>query len=136
MTTIDQLAETVSERHRIPVAAARDVVTTYVNQIHDDADLWDAESGALSAAGVAVVTTAIETAYANDLNSTAEDRLLMDLGDVAAELRRLAEAAEQATERRDELVRTLMTTAVGRDQIAAASGLKLARLYQIRDRRR
>lgn len=133
MTTIEDLAQTTAATYDIPTDAAREVVKTYVDQISDDADLWDAETLTLSADGVEVVTTAIETAYAHDLNSTGEDHMLAELEDVAAKRRRLV---GELDERRDELVRSLMRTSVARKRIAAAAELSEPRLYQIRDGRR
>lgn len=45
-------------------------------------------------------------------------------------------AAARHTARRDELIRAAMRTELPRAAIAAAAGVKEARLYQIRDRRR
>ena len=68
--------------------------------------------------------------------TTAEDRVLANLADTAAELQRAADLVEKLTAQRDQMVRTLMFTAVSRKTIAEAAGLKEARLYQIRDGRR
>jgi len=136
MTTIEDLAQTTAARYDIPTDPARKLVATYVDQISDDADLWDAGAQTLTADGVQVVTDAISEGYRHGLNSTAESRVLADLEETAAELRRAAEAVEALTAKRDQMVRTLMTTAVSRKTIAEAAGLKEARLYQIRDGRR
>lgn len=133
MTTIDGLASRVAQEREIDFVAARDVVTTYAGQISDDPDLWNADAEILTPDGVEVVMTAIATAYDHDLNSTAENHMLDELEDIT---RRRAELVSELDERRDELVRTLMGTAVARKRIADAAGLKEARLYQIRDGRR
>jgi undecaprenyl pyrophosphate synthase len=136
MTTIDDLAQTIATQYDIPTDAARDLVAVYVDQINDDADLWNREDETLTAEGVEVVTTAISEGYARKLWSTAEANMLGELDDVTAELIKVAERQTDLTERRDQLVRSLMATSVSRDEIAAAARLKVARLYQIRDGRR
>lgn len=49
---------------------------------------------------------------------------------------RLRQHADEHTERRDELIRAALRTELPRADIATAAGVKEARLYQIRDRRR
>lgn len=133
MTTIDDLTQATAAKYDIPTDAARDVVTTYVNQISDDPDLWNADDETLTTDGVDIVTTAIETAYEHDLNSSAEDLMLAELEDIIA---KRAKLTAELDERRDELVRSLMKTSVARKRIAAAADLSEPRLYQIRDGRR
>lgn len=53
-----------------------------------------------------------------------------------ARIKATAEAAKRHTEERDELVRAALRTDLRRADIAAAAGVKEARLYQIRDGRR
>lgn len=136
MTTIEDLAQTTATKYDIPADAARDMVNIYVDQIRDDADMWNADAETLTADGVEVVTDAISEGYARKLWSTAEAHMLGELDDVTAELAGIAAKQADLTERRDQLVRSLMATSVGRDEIAAAARVKAARLYQIRDGRR
>lgn len=136
MTTIDELGQTVAAKYDIPTDAARDLVDTYVNQISDDADLWNADDEVLTADGVEVVSEAISEGYARKQWSTAEAVMLGELDDVTAELASIATKQEELIERRDQLIRSLMETSVARDEIAAAARVKTARLYQIRDGRR
>jgi hypothetical protein len=62
-----------------------------------------------------------------------EDQLLASLISVVAERAELERRSAQLEQRRDELVSALMQTRTPRETIAAAAGLKVARLYQIRD---
>ena len=48
-------------------------------------------------------------------------------------LRKIAIEREKLDDERDELIRHLMGTKTPRDKVAEAAGLKVARLYQIRD---
>lgn len=134
--TIDDLAQTIAAKYEIPTDAARDLVETYVNQISGDADLWNADAETLTADGVEVVTEAISEGYARKQWSTAESVMLAELDDVTAELASMTAKHDALTERRGQLVRSLMATSVARSEIAAAARVKEARLYQIRDRRR
>jgi hypothetical protein len=136
MTTINDLAQTIAAKYDIPADAARDLVEVYVNQISDDADLWDADSEALTGEGVEVVETAISEGYARKQWSTVEASMLAELDDVTAELAAMTSKHDTLTERRGQLVRSLMATSVARSEIAAAARVKEARLYQIRDKRR
>lgn len=136
MTTIDELGHTIATTYDIDLAPARDMVTTYIDQINDDADLWNAEERTLTADGVEVVTSAIAEGYRQGLNSTTEDQMLAELEDNRAEVNRLDERRGELDVRRDELVRALLKTSVLRRRIAEAAGVKEARLYQIRDDRR
>ena len=136
MTTIDDLTPTIAAKYEIPTGAARDLVETYVNQINDDTDLWNTDAETLTADGIEVVTEAISKGYAHKQWSTTEAIMLAELDDVTAELAAIAAKQETLTERRSQLVRSLMATSVARNEIAAAARVKEARLYQIRDGRR
>lgn len=136
MTTIDDLTPTIAAKYEIPTDSARDLVETYVNQISDDVDLGDADTEALTADGIEVVSEAISEGYARKQWSTTEAIMLAELDDVTAELATIAAKQETLAERRGQLVRSLMATSVARSEIAAAARVKEARLYQIRDGRR
>lgn len=62
--------------------------------------------------------------------------MIAELEAVRDELADLTRRRDEAEARRDELVRALMKPGVARDRIVAAAGIKIARLYQIRDGRR
>lgn len=70
------------------------------------------------------------------LRGMTEDEMIAELARVAAERTRLVYELAKVDARRDQLVRDLMHTSAARDEITKASGLKIARLYQIRDGRR
>lgn len=131
MTTIDDLARTIADRHGIDTLdAAREVVTVHVDQISDDPDLWDAESSTLTDAGAEVVTRAVAESYSVGAVATRAAQILVELEQLAAE-------RKQLDDRRDELIRAALRTELRRADIAAAAGFKSeARLYQIRDGRR
>lgn len=61
------------------------------------------------------------------------DELIDELGSIVAQRDRVVEELDS---QRDALIRALMGTDVPRDRVAATAGLKVARLYQIRDGRR
>ena len=126
MATIEDIAEATAYFYGIELDAARDVVTTYVDQIRDDSDLWNAETDELTTDGADVVKTAISEGYARRVYSTAEAAMLAELDDISAKL-------PQMTERRDELVRSLMRSTVARTDVADAARLTEGRLYQIRN---
>lgn len=137
MTTIDDLAQTVRAAHDIDTLdAARDVVRVHVDQISDDLELWNAETGELTPAGVDLVTAAITESYATGLHATAAQQLLEQIADEAAAIAVAERVAAAATERRDQLIRSALRTELPRAAIADAARLKPARLYQIRDGRR
>ncbi|MCX5070896.1 hypothetical protein OOJ91_34170 [Micromonospora lupini] len=126
-TSIDDLAAVIRDLHGIgTLDAARDVVTVHVDQIRDDADLWDDITLTLTPAGVELVTTAIEKSYSIGAVATRTAQLLVQLEETAAQIGALAE-------RRDTLIRALMKTELRRDDIASAARLTPARLYQIRN---
>lgn len=130
MTTIDDLARTIAETHGIDsFAAARESVTVLVNQVSDDADLWDPATDTLTPDGVEVVTRAIAESYSIGAVATRAAQILVELEGTVAGI-------EQMTARRDELIRAALKTELRRADIAAAARVKEARLYQIRDGRR
>lgn len=126
--TVADLADAIAGRYDIPLAAALDLVRVHADQIADDTDMWNAGAEALTTSGSIVVTEAIAEGYKLDLNSTSEDLMLTELEDIKTK-------SAELDERRDELVRTLMSSSVARKRIAAAAGLSEPRLYQIRDGR-
>lgn len=137
MTRIEDLAQTIADTHGIMSrAAAEDVVRTFVDQISDDTDLWNAETEQLTPEGVQVVTTAVAVSYANDLNGTVAQRLLNEIAEAAAAIETFEGKVYEYTAERDELIRAALKTELRRADIAAAAGVKEARLYQIRDGRR
>lgn len=116
--------------------AARDAIRAHVDQIADDADLYNAATNVLSTAGVEVVMAAVAASYAQGMHGTVASQLLEDIAaENAAGERHTAQAAEHF-EQRDELVRAAMKTELPRAAIAAAAGVSEGRLYQIRDGRR
>ena len=133
MTTIDQLATQLSDLHGVdPTVMARSI-RALVDQIADDPDLWD---GQLTPDGVDLVTTQVSETYAAGTIATEASQLLEQIA--AAESRR-GGAARQADEHaglRDELIRAALRTEARRGDIAAAGGVSVGRLYQIRDGRR
>lgn len=137
MTTIDELAETILTTHDLAdMDAARQVVTVHIDEIRDDEDLWHIETQSLTATGAEVVTQAIAESYRQGLYGTEAQRLLDDIADTT---RALDAARTDVVERetdRDDLIRRAMRSELRPKDIAAASGLKPARLYQIRDGRR
>lgn len=129
-TTIDDLARTIADEHGIDTfTAAVNVVTGTVDDIRDDADLWDSVTNTLTPAGVKLVTGAIAATYSIGAVATRAAQILVDLEDVVAEIGKL-------TARRDDLIRAGMRTELRRADIAAAAQLNESRLYQIRDGRR
>lgn len=137
MTTINDLAHTIADRHDIDsLTAAREAVTVMVDQIADDADLWDADTHALTPAGVEVVSQAIAESYKVGAVATSAQNLLADIDDTAAGIASLEKQHAELVARRDELIRAALRTELPRADIAAAARVKPARLYQIRDGRR
>lgn len=129
-TSIDDLAREIADRHGIDThAAAVETVTVHVDQISDDADLWDTTTRTLTPAGVELVKGAVAESYSIGAVATRAAQMLADLEETATEIGRL-------TVRRDELVRAALRTELRRDDIAAAARVTPARLYQIRDGRR
>lgn len=136
-TTIEELARTIAETHGIDShAAAIDVVRVHVDQITDDPDLYDPEAEELTGDGAAVVAQAVADSYAHDMYGTTAARLLNDLTTAARKLALAEQAVRDHTAARDEMIRAALKTELRRADIAAAAGVKEARLYQIRDGRR
>lgn len=137
MTSIQELAQTISETYGIDSRdAATDAVRVLVDQICDDPDLYDAETQELTTQGVEVVTEAIAVSYAKDLVSTEAGRLLQEIAEAAEAIAKFEAKVAEYTDDRDELIRAALRTELRRADIAAAAGVKEARLYQIRDGRR
>ena len=136
MTAIAHLAHNVADRHDISHAAAVDAIRAHVDQVADDPDLWDADTGELTTAGVALVTEAIAETYAGGHIATAASLLLERIADITADITSAMTRLTELTAERDELVRAALGTEARRTDIAAASGLTVGRLYQIRDGRR
>jgi hypothetical protein len=133
MTTIEDLARTLADKHGIEsVPAVRDGVSALVDQIADDPDLWDADTNQLTPAGAEMIADA----YNPEIVSTAAGNLLADIETENAEIARAEAAIADRIVERDRLIRAAMQTELPREAIAAAAGLKVARLYQIRDGRR
>jgi hypothetical protein len=65
-----------------------------------------------------------------------QEEMLTELTTIAAEHDQLVRELAKVDARRDQLVRELMRSDVNRGRVEKASGLKIARLYQIRDGRR
>lgn len=138
MTTINDLAIKIRDQHGIDsIDAARAAVIAHIEQINDDPDLYNRDTQTLTASGVEVVAEAIAQTYAiGAVRSTARDLLEM-IADEEAAAQAARSIADKHTANRDELVRAaLRTTELRRADIAAAAGIKEARLYQIRDGRR
>lgn len=137
MTTIDTLAEIIRDAHDIDtIDAARAVVTVHVDQVAGDADLWDADTNTLTAAGVELITGAIAESYAQGYHGSTAQLLLDNIEDEAAAIEAANQTVAERTARRDELIRAAMRTELPRAAIAAAAGVKAARLHQIRHGRR
>lgn len=62
--------------------------------------------------------------------------LLVQIEAAAAAIAAAERQVAEHTDRRDELIRSALRTELRRADIAAAAGLREARLYQIRDGRR
>jgi hypothetical protein len=137
MTTIEDLAQDIRNIHGIDsMDAARDVVRVHVDQIASDIDLYNPGTGELTDAGTAVVTEAVAQSYRRGLNSTHAENLLALIDAEAGQIEAAEKEIAERTERRDELIRAALRTELPRASIAAAAGVKEARLYQIRDGRR
>jgi hypothetical protein len=136
-TTIDELARTIANTHGIDTfAAARDVVAVHVDQIADDPDLWDAEACTLTPSGAELVAGVVAESYAIGANATDAQLLLNQIEDAAAAISQAERVVADKTAERDNLIRAALGTELRRADIAAAAGVKEARLYQIRDGRR
>jgi hypothetical protein len=137
MTTIEDLAQDIRNIHGIDsMDAARDVVRVHVDQIASDIDLYNPGTGELTDAGTAVVTEAVAQSYRRGFNSTHAENLLALIDAEAGQIEAAEKEIAERTERRDELIRAALRTELPRASIAAAAGVKEARLYQIRDGRR
>lgn len=137
MTTIEDLAQTIKTIHGIDsMDAARDVVRVHVDQISDDPDLYDADTGEITDAGVDLVTDVVAQSYGQRQHGTVAQRLTEDIAAEVAAIGAAERAIAEHTARRDELIRAALKTELRREDIAVAAGLKVARLYQIRDGRR
>lgn len=137
MTSIQDLAQTIAETHGIDSRdAAVESVRVFVDQIADEADLWNAETQELTEEGVEVVSTAIAESYAKGLHATKAEQLLNEIAEAAAAISTFEAKVAEYTADRDELIRKALRTELRRADIAAAAGVKEARLYQIRDGRR
>lgn len=137
MTTIDDLAQKIRDAHGIDtLTAARDVVTVHVDQIADDPELWDTDAQTLTPAGVEVITRAVAESYSVGAVATAAANLLVQIEETAAAIAVTEKHREEQVAARDELIRAALRTELRRADIAAAAGVKEARLYQIRDGRR
>ena len=136
-TSIDDLARTIAERHGIDThAAAVQVITVHVDQIADDADLWDRDTDTLTPAGVELITGAVAESYRQGITSTTVDRLLDEIATAARDIAETEKRLAEQIADRDHLIRAALRTEARRCDIAAAAGVKEARLYQIRDGRR
>lgn len=137
MITIEDLAGEIQSTHDVDTHThAVSVVTVHVDNVAADPDLWDADTETLTDLGAELVRDAIAQAYAQSQVATRASQLLEDLADAAE--RRAALDVERADviERRDALIRSALRTELTRSAIAAAGGVTMARLYQIRDGRR
>jgi hypothetical protein len=136
-TTIGDLAHAIAAEHGIDsFDAARDVVTVHVDQIADDPDLWNRDTETLTPAGVELVTGAVAESYRQGINSTTVDRLLDEIATAARDIAETEKRLAEQIADRDHLIRAALRTEARRCDIAAAAGVKEARLYQIRDGRR
>jgi hypothetical protein len=136
MPTIPEIANQIATTHGVDRHAAIDVVRTYVDQIADDPDLWNADAEELTAAGTELVVGAIDESHRQGLFSTDASILLQQIEIAEQERANLKQQAREALIRRDELVRRAFATELPRDLIATAAGINKARIYQIRDGRR
>jgi hypothetical protein len=137
MSTIDDLAQKIRNAHGIDtLTAARDVVTVHVDQIADDPDLWNTDAQTLTPAGVEVITRAVAESYGIGAVATAAANLLVQIEETAAAITATEKRLAEQVAERDELIRAALRTELRRADIAAAAGVKEARLYQIRDGRR
>lgn len=137
LTTIYELATPIAEQHGIDsYMAAVDAIQVMVEQIADDADLWNRDKEALTPAGVRVVTESIAQSYEKGLHGTRAALLLEQIEDKAAKIRSMEAVLADLVGDRDNLIRQALKTELRRSDIAGAAGLKEARLYQIRDGRR
>jgi hypothetical protein len=135
--TVDDLAREIATTHGIDTLdAAREVVQIHVGQVTEDPDLWNAQTRELTAIGADLVRGAVAESYAQSYHATAAQQLVEDIADEAAAIEAAERAIAEHTARRDELIRAALRTELPRAAIAAAAGVKEARLYQIRDGRR
>lgn len=132
MKTVAELAQDVANAYDIDTETAQQVVQVHVDQISDDPDLWNAADQTLTNNGAQVVSRAIQHSTDHQLWGTQATAMLDELAEVT---NRLSQHDELIADR-DRLIRNLMGTEVPREHIASVAGLKVARLYQIRDGRR
>jgi len=136
MPTIPEIANQIATTHRVDHHAAIDVVRVYVDQITDDPDLYDPDTEELTEAGAELVTGAVAESYKIGAIATTASLLLEQIADAEQERAGLERQTQEARARRDELIRRAMQTELRRPDIAAAAGVKEARLHQIRHGRR
>jgi hypothetical protein len=135
-TTIATIAQNVANAHDIDLEVAQRVVQVHVDQIADDPDLYNPDDQTLTDKGVQVVSRIIQVSDGQELWSTTAHDLLDQLDNITTAIRDAQERVDYLTDDRDRIIRGLMGTEVPREHIATVAGLKVARLYQIRDGRR
>ncbi|OBB38722.1 hypothetical protein [Nocardia sp. 852002-51244_SCH5132740] len=125
MTTISEIADSITERTDIDRDAALTLATTYAAQcgyqVPEGGQAPDAEIGTEDAEFI------IEAAGAGADSATPS--LLDEIAEAAASI-------ETATDRRDNAIRKAIRDGQPVVQIAKAARLSRERIYQIRDRRR
>ncbi len=135
-TTVTDFTQDIANVHDIDLETAQRVVQVHLDQIADDPSLYNPETQALTDEGVQVVSHAIHVSGSQQLWSTTAHDLLNQLDAVVERITNAQADLDVLIADRDQIIRKVMTTEVPRDHIATVAGLKVARLYQIRDGRR
>jgi hypothetical protein len=138
MTNIDRLGIELASRYDVDTRTAMEAVDTYAGQLQDD-DLYSTDTDRLTEAGAEVIRAQFAADHGAPLPGTVAD----DKGQLRAEVRDLTQreadlrvGADQALDERDALIRRGIEMGVRVADLAEDAGLKPARIYQIRDRRR
>lgn len=71
-----------------------------------------------------------------DINEQVMSNLLAEIAASVSAMSAAEAIVDELVDKRDDLIRAAMRAGLPRSDIAQAAGLKVARLYQVRDRRR
>lgn len=107
-----------------------------IDQISDDPALRLEDTEILTEKDRDLVTTAVVESYASGQISTESQDILEQIATQAAAKAAAEQLVREYTDRRDALIRSALHTELPRTRIAAAAGVLVARIYQIRDGRR
>lgn len=128
---INELAETIAERHDMDGEAALDLTRTYLGQMRaagddiDERDITDEQAGFL-----------MESIHQGGESATGDIQRLDDLTELAERLDSAQSDAQSIADERNGIIMDLLSRGVGVQTIADAAGLTRARVYAIRDSRR